>query len=131
MKTKIFAWLMIAALAGVATGCIETEDGRTQAGVPFVKDKIEGRYERSVAQVLEAARAVLKFNGTLTADNSVNNSLTGRVNQSTVWVKVDEIDSAKPVSRVVVQARGTGGISDLDLAHEIEKQIALKLAAGS
>ena len=81
-------------------------------------------------QVIDAARAVIKFNGQLTADNSVNNSVTGRVNQTTVWIKVDEIDSAKPVSRVVVQARGTGGVSDLDLAHEIEKQIALKLQGG-
>jgi hypothetical protein len=130
MKTKILALLMIAALTGLFAGCVETEDGHTQAAIPFVKDKVEGSYERSVAQVLDAARAVIKFNGQLTADNSVNNSLTGRVNQTTVWIKVDEIDSAKPVSRVVVQARGTGGVSDLDLAHEIEKQIALKLQGG-
>jgi hypothetical protein len=128
MKIKIFVLLMIAAMAAFVTGCIETEDGRSQAGVPFVQDKVEGRYERSLAQVFEAAHAVIRFNGTLTADNYVNHSLTGRVNQSTVWVKVDVIDAAKPVTRVIVQARGTGGVSDINLAHEIEKQIALKLA---
>ena len=119
---------MIATLSGLVTGCVETVDGRTQAGVPFTKDSIEGRYERSVPQVVAAARAVLNFNGKLTADNSVNNSLVGRVNQSTVYVKVDEIDSAKPISRVTVQARTAAG-TDLDLAHEIEKQIALQLAS--
>ena len=131
MKTKFFALFAVATLAGtgaLVTGCVETVDGRTQAGVPFVKDSIEGRYERSVPQVLEAARAVLKFNGKLTGDNSVNNSLVGRVNQTTVYVKVDEIDSAKPVTRVVVQVRGGGGGTDIDLAHELEKQIALQLA---
>jgi hypothetical protein len=128
MKTKIIAIFLLAALAGAATGCVETVDGRSQAGVPFGKDRIEGRYERSPAQVLAAARAVLKFKGTLTGDNTVNNSLVGRVNQTTVYVKVDEIDSAKPVTRVVVQAR-TGAGTDIDLAADIEKNIGIYLTA--
>jgi hypothetical protein len=129
MKMKLLALCLIAALAGLAAGCVETVDGRSEMGVPFLKDKIEGRYERSVPQVLEAARAVIKFNGQLTADNTVNNSLEGKINQVSVWIKVDEIDPVKPVSRVQVQARDRSGGSDLDLAAEIDKQIALQLAS--
>ena len=129
MKINLLTLLLIAALAGLATGCVETVDGKSEMGVPFVKDKVEGRYERSVPQVLEAARAVIKFNGQLTGDNTVNNSLEGKVNEVSVWVRVDEIDTIKPVTRVQVQARTKGGGTDLDLAHEIEKQIALHLAA--
>ena len=128
MKTKFFVLFVMAALAGIVTGCVETVDGRAQPGVPFLKDKVEGRYERSLPQVIAAAKAVLKFNGQLTSDNSVNNSLEAKVNQESVWVKVDEIDPVKPVTRVQVQTRSRAGISDIDLAHEIEKQIALNLA---
>ncbi len=128
MKQKILGLLLIAALGGVVTGCVETVDGHTEAGVPFMKDQVEGRYERPVQRVVAAARAVIKFNGQLVSDNSVNNSLEGKIDRDSVFIRVDEIDPVKPVSRVVVQARTRGGGRDLDLAHEIEKQIAIQLA---
>jgi hypothetical protein len=128
MKTKILALFLLTALAGLITGCVETVDGRSEAGVPFIKDTITGSYERSVPQVLTAAKAVLKFNGQLTAENTINNSLEAKINQAHVWVRVDEIDAAKPVSRVQVQVRNRAGGSNIDLAAEIEKQIALQLA---
>jgi len=118
---------MIAALGGIVTGCVSTVDGHSHAGVPWTKDQVEGRYERSVARVLEAARTVLKFNGQLIADNSVNNSLEGKIDRESVYVRVDELDPVKPVSRVLVQVRTRGGGSDVDLAHELEKQIAIQL----
>jgi len=128
MKKKIFGLLLLTALAGfVTTGCVETVDGRSEAGIPFIKDTVQGNYERSVPQVVDAARAVLKFNGQLTVDNSVNNSLEGKVNQVTVYIRVQGIDSVKPITRVMVQTRTRAGVSDIDLAHEIEKQIALQL----
>ena len=129
MKMKFLVLFAVAAaLAGSVTGCVESVDGRPHAEVPFVKNKVEGNYPRSVQQVLEAARAVIKFNGQLVADNTINNSLEGRVDQTTVWIRVDEVDTAKPVTRVQVQTRTRAGIPDLDLAHELEKQIALQLA---
>ncbi len=117
---------MCAGMAGLVAGCVETVDGRSQAGVPFVKDKVEGRYERPAPQVFAAAKKVLAFNGTLTGENTINNSLEAKVNQDSVWVRVEEMDTTK-VSHVIVQARTKGGGTDLDLAHEIEKQIALQL----
>jgi hypothetical protein len=128
MKTKIFMLLLAVAGAGVlGTGCVETVDGRSQAGVPWVKDSVEGRYERPGAQVFDAAKQVLAFNGTVTAENTINHSLEAKVNQITVFVRIDELDAAKPLTHVIVQTRTKGGGTDLDLAHEMEKQIALKL----
>jgi hypothetical protein len=127
MKRKLFALFLVAGMAGVMTGCVETVDGRSQAGVPFVKDKVEGRYEVPVGQVFEAAKKVLAFNGTLTSENTINHSLEAKVNQESVWVRVEEVDAAKPVTHVIVQSRTKAGGTDLDLAHEIEKQIALNL----
>ena len=130
MKRKFLALFATAAtLAGFITGCTEGVDGHSHAGVPFVKNKVEGNYPRSVQQVLEAARAVIKFNGQLVGDNIVNNSLEGRVDQTTIWVRVEEVDPSKPITRVQVQTRTRAGVPDLDLAHELEKQIALQLAA--
>jgi hypothetical protein len=128
MKTKFFALLVIAGLAGLMSGCVGTVDGRSQAGVPFLKDKIEGRYPRSVPQVFAAAKQVLASNGTLTGENTINNSLEARIDQSSVFVRVDEIDSVKPIAGVIVQVRSKSGSTDIDLAHDIEKQIALRLA---
>ena len=99
-----------------------------KAGVPFVKDHFEGRYQRPVATIYAAARQVLELNGTITGENRVINSLEAKVDNRTVIVRVDEVEPG--VSRVIVSARKKAGGADLDLASEIEKQIALKLASG-
>src|SRR5882724_7846166 len=127
MKTKLCVLSALAALAVIVAGCVQTVDGRSQMGDPFVKDKVEGRYESAVPAVMGAARAVIKFNGQLIADNTVNNSLEGKINQESVWVRVVELDAVKPVCSVTVQARKRSGGSDIELAHDIEKQIGLQL----
>jgi hypothetical protein len=125
MKIKILSLLTAGCLLTVLSGCVSTVDGRSRAGVPFSKDTIESRYERSVAQVFEAAKEVLRYNGTLVAENTVNNSLEAKVDTRTVWVVADEVEPK--VSRVRTQARKKGGGGDIDLAAEIDKQIALRL----
>jgi len=129
MKEKIFLLLLGASL--ITTGCISTVTGRSTAGVPFVKDKVEGRYERTLDQVYDAAKEVLKFNGTLVNESILHSetntvkTVEGKVNQRTVWVRVEAMDPK--ITGVAVQTRTSGGGSDLDLAHEIEKQIAVRL----
>ena len=129
MKTIILAGLLGVILIGA--GCVSTVDDRKTAGVPFVKDKIEGRYERSVNQVFEAAKAVVKDNGVLANESTLYGqtnavrTLEGKVNQRSVWIRVQEEDPQ--ITSVIVQTRTSGGGSDIDLAHELEKQIALKL----
>ncbi|MEY2429294.1 MAG: hypothetical protein QOJ40_2179 [Verrucomicrobiota bacterium] len=117
----------------LAVGCVDTVSGRKTAGVPWIKDKVEGHYERPLNQVYEAAKDVVKFNGTLvnesilhTETNEVK-TVEGKVNQRTVWVRVEATDPK--VTEVQVQTRTKAGGPDIDLAHEIEKQIALKLVS--
>lgn len=125
MKTNVFAMLTASMLAIVLSGCYSTADGRMKAGVPFAKDTIESRYERPVDQILTAARQVLTHNGTLTGDNAVTKTLEAKIDTRTVWVKVDEVEPK--ISRVQVQVRRKAGGGDVDLASEIDKQIALRL----
>ncbi|MEK7707836.1 MAG: hypothetical protein AAB380_07560 [Verrucomicrobiota bacterium] len=133
MKIKFF--LGLAGLAIVAIGCVNTVSGKKTAAVPFVSDRIEGRYERPASQVFDAAKEVVKLNGTLLSESTLHGgtnaagvlALEGKVNQRTVWISIEQIDPK--VSAVIVQARTKGGGSDKGLCHELDKQIALRLAA--
>lgn len=129
MKTKLF--LALLGVAVLAVGCVETVSGRKTAGVPFIRDSVGGFYDRPLSQVYDAAVQVVKFNGILvnetvlhTETNQVR-AVEGRINQRAVWVRVEAKDPR--ITYVEVQARTKGGGSDMNLAHELEKQIALKL----
>jgi len=111
-------------LAGTA-GCYSTANGSKQAGVPWLKDSVEGRYERPMDQIYEAAIEVLRFNGTVVNENRINHSLTARVDTRTAWVRIEELSPT--ITRVLVQARTKWGRPDVDMASELEKQIALQL----
>lgn len=130
MNTKLLAALLaVATLLGA--GCVRNVSGGRTAGVPFVKDKIEGRYQRSVDEVFNAAKAVVAARGILNNESILHSetnqvkTLTGRVDQRTVYVRVEPVEPK--VTSVVVQTRIPGGGTDLDLAHQLEKQIALRL----
>jgi len=131
MKMKILAGMVCGTLLLAGAGCVSTVSGTKTAGVPFIKDSVEGNYARTVDQVIEAAKAVIQFNGTLVNEttqyvqtNSVR-TVEGRVSERRVWVRVSEREAN--VTQVLVQTRNSAGGSDLGLAHELEKQIALKL----
>ncbi len=90
------------------------------------RTRVTSRYQRPVEQLVAATRAVLKHNGRLLVDNSVDNSFRAKVNERDVWVKITKVDDK--VSQVVVLVRnGLGG--DIHLAAELDKQIALNLQA--
>ena len=129
MKMKIF--LAFLGVAIITTGCIKTVSGTRTAAVPLVKDRVEGRYQRSVDQVYQAAVQVIQNNGVMVTEfiphettNTVR-ALQGKVNQRNVWVRVAAVDPQ--VTEVTVQARTKWGGRDVDLAHELEKEIALRL----
>ena len=134
MKTKIFAALLALAVVAVV-GCVDTVAGRKTAGVPLIKDTIEARYDKPLDQVYEAAKTVIRDNGTLVSEhvvygrtNTVDNLakvVEGRVNQRSVLVRVEQREPS--ISDVAVQVRTQGGGADIDLAAQIDKQIALKL----
>ena len=117
----------LCALSLLTSGCYSTVDGGKKAGMPFSTDKIESRYERPSDQVFTAAKDVLAFNGTLTGENTINRTLTAKVDNNTVWVKVEEVEPG--ITKVVTQSRGKGGGGKVTIASEVDKQIALQLQA--
>jgi len=133
MKIKIF----LTSVSTIATlaflGCVETVSDRKTVGMPYVKDTIEGRYERPLDQLHQAALDVIKFNGTLVNESIIHSetntvkTVEGRINQRNVWVRVEQVDPK--VTSVKVQTRTPGGAPDIDLAHQVEKEIALKLVS--
>jgi hypothetical protein len=131
MKTKIFAVLV--GIAMVTAGCVSTvTDTHTATMVPFGRDSVEGRYQRPVDQVYQASVQVIQNNGMVITEfiphdttNTVR-SLQGKANQCDVWLRVEAVDPQ--VTQVTVEARTKWGNSNIDLAHELEKEIALQLA---
>ncbi len=136
MKFKVFAALTVVAAAVLVAGCVNTVTGQKTAGVPFIKDTIEARYEKPVEPVFQAARAVIAENGMLINEgtlygqtNSLGNvarTIKGKVNERMVYVRVEALDPK--ITATAVQTRTSAGVSDIDLAAQIDKQIALKLA---
>lgn len=129
---RIFILLGLVAAFVISTGCVETQSGRKTAAVPFVKDSVAGRYERSVSQVYEAAKEVLRLNGQLVNEVTRHNddsvavlALEGYVQDRKVFIGVKEEDPT--VTSITVQVRTPRGGTDNNLAHELEKQVALKL----
>ena len=130
MKLKILCGL-VGVLAILASGCVSKVSGGKAAGMPFMKDKVEGRYERPLGEVFDAAKAAISESGSLVSEsikhgetNEVK-TIVGKVGQRDVYVRVVPVDAT--VTSVIVQTRTPGGGSDIDLAHYLEKQIALKL----
>ena len=127
MRAKLI--LLLAGTLQIAwlTGCYPAVDGRRGMGMPFVKDTVEARYERSPMEIWKTAKEVIAYNGQLSSEDVLKNTLEGAINMRKVWVRVEPLDDR--VTRVLVQARTKGGAADLEMAGEIDKQIALKLQA--
>ena len=128
MKMKIFAVL---AGALIVAGCVSTVSGTHTPAIWFGRDYVAGRYDRSVDQVYQAAISAIQTDGTLLTEfiphdetNTVR-ALYGKVNDNKVWVRVEAVDPT--TAQVTVQARTKMGVSDIDTAHEVEKEIALQL----
>ena len=125
-------WILSLALAVAAlgmTGCVQTVDGRHRAGIPVVRDRVEGRYDRTPADLWAAAKDVLKHQGTLVGEDTLKNVLEASIDERRVWVKVEEFDTK--TTRIIVQARGKAGGADMEMAAFIDKQIAVRLASGN
>ena len=98
MKLKFFAVLAGAALA--AAGCVSTVSDTHTFASTWGRDTLSNRYLRPMDPVYQAAVTVIQNSGTLTREfitPGTNNipirSLSGKVNQSEVWVRVEAVDS--------------------------------------
>jgi hypothetical protein len=126
---KIFLSVVVLGVLGLfGAGCVGTLDGRYKAGMPFLKDKLVRIYERPKLQVWSAARDVLAANGTVVHEDHAQSTVTAKVDTRTILVKVEAIDQR--TTQMTVQSRTRAGGRDLDLAGEMDKQIALRLATG-
>jgi len=119
MTLKFFTLLALGCLWFVCAGCVSTPKEDLIFGLPG-KDKIVSRYEKSYDQVKTASIAVLKRNGTLVGDDLVRKVLEARIDTAKVYVALD--DSEPKITKVTVQVR-RGGVADIDLASDIDKQI--------
>jgi hypothetical protein len=130
MKRKVFAALV--GITIVTAGCVKTVCDTHTATVSFGQDSVEGRYPRTMDQVYQAAVTVVNNNGAVVTEfiphdttNTVR-SLQGKVDQCDVWMRVEAIDPR--ITSIIVEARTKWNNKDIDLAHELEKEVALQLA---
>ena len=130
MKTSFLA--VVLGLAVVAGGCVSTVGGGKTAAVPFVSDTAVAKYPRTVPQVFDAAMFVVAQKGTVTKESTLLGQtntvrvVEGKVNQRSVWVRVESMEAG--ITGVTVQVRTSGGGTDKPLAYQLDKEIALKLA---
>ena len=129
MKKILFA--VLAAVVVIATGCVKTVADTNAFATTWGKDTVAGRYQRSLDQVYQASLAVVQVNGVLIKEyiphdntNAVR-AMESKINQRNVYISVESVDPK--TTQVSVQARTKWGTRDLDLVHELEKQIALQL----
>jgi len=124
MAFRLLLLCVASSMAAVSVGCISTPQGK-QFGMPGIRDTVTSRYERPIDQVLNSAREVLSRTGTLTGDDVVNNAVSAKIDNRSVWVTVAEVEPL--VTEVKVRVRSSRGTGDLAMAAEIDKQIALGL----
>ncbi|HUC83720.1 MAG TPA: DUF3568 family protein [Candidatus Acidoferrales bacterium] len=131
MKKAIFA--VLAGVAVIATSCVQTVSDTSTFAISYGRDSVAGRYNRPWEQVYKAAVTVVQRDGVLVREyvpheytNTVR-QLEARVNDRKVFIRVEQIDPK--VSQVDVEARTKYGRVDIDLVHELEKEIALELAS--
>ena len=124
MTFRLFLLCVASSLAAISVGCISTPQGK-QFGVPGMRDTVVSRYERPLDQVIISAREVLSRSGSITGDDVVNNAVSAKIDNRSVWVTVSEVEPL--VTEVKVRVRSSRGTADLVIAAEIDKQIALGL----
>jgi|TARA_B110000495_G_scaffold200968_1_gene217313 hypothetical protein len=124
MTFRLFLLCVASSLAAISVGCISTPQGK-QFGVPGMRDTVVSRYERPLDQVINSAREVLSRTGSITGDDVVNNAVSAKIDNRSVWVTVSEVEPL--VTEVKVRVRSSRGTADLVIAAEIDKQIALGL----
>lgn len=130
MKKETFAVLVGVALCIV--GCVGTVTEPKPGPMPAYRDRVESRYDRPLNDVFEAAKRALNSYGNITAESEFSTgtnqvrTLAGSVNQAKVWLRIEGVKPS--VTSVIVQLRSQLGGTDLTMAHELEKRIALELS---
>ena len=125
MKGFAGVFVCLILLLTLTNGCNNVPGKGSRFGVPFIKNSFVSRYERSPDQVREAALKVLATQGQLTMNDTVNSQIAARVDNRDVVIHVQAIEAG--ITEVKTWVRNKWGGTDLNLAREIDKQIALQL----
>ena len=126
-----FLVILVGVALGVA-GCVNTVNDQKTAGLYLSRDKVSGNYKFPLNTVYEASKKALASLGQVTRESTLLEStnqvrtLEGKVQSTDVWIRVEA--TSPQVTAVTVQARSTWIGSNVPVAHEVEKQIALELA---
>jgi hypothetical protein len=129
MKKVTFAILAGVAL-GVA-GCVSNVAEPKPGGMPGYRDRVERRFDRPLNAVFEASKRALNTYGNITAESAFSaatnqvRTLTGSVNRSKVWMRIEGVTPS--VTLVTVQMRAAAGGTDLTMANELQERIGLEL----
>ena len=136
MMVRVMNKTIFAALAGVAlaaAGCVHTVSDTSAFAMTPARDSVAGRYQRPADKVYQSAVNVITRDGVLVREyvphdyTNETRQLEGRVSDRKIYIRVQQLDAQ--VSQVDVEARTKSGFTDLDLVHQLEKEIALDLAS--
>jgi len=111
---------------------VRTVSDTSAFAVSVGRDSVAGRYNRTWEQVYKAAYSVVQRDGVVTKEyvphdyTNIVRQLEGRVSDRNVYVRVEAVDPK--TTQVDVEARTKWGGTDIDVAHELDKEIALELA---
>ena len=121
-------------VAGLAmtflTGCFTTQDGKSKLTmIPWRSDDFKLKPDWPPALAMQAVQEVLELEGTITSKETTKNTVTARVNERYVWVKVGPDPDAKSpdISLITFQVRTKWRNPDLALANRLSSMTVAKL----
>lgn len=140
MTKRMFLRTLAITSAAVLTGCVNTVDGRKHYGNPLTKNKVELIYSAPVTldELFQACKRVLGEMGNLFGENTITHTLEAKVNDRSVYIKVEEIASidnaigatqqqaaaaAQTNVKAIIQVRARSGGPDMALASDIKARI--------
>ncbi len=124
---------LAAGLLLATAGCVSTLDDSHTPAVWFGRDTFDEHYPRSVDQVYTAASIVVSRDGALLSEYIPHDTtnevrcLKARVNNCSVWVRVESRSSSPEVTALLVQARTADSTSDPVLANQLDTEMAIEL----
>lgn len=130
MKKGFFAVIIIAAVC--VAGCVNTVTEDKTAGVKLSADRVENKYQVTLARAFDASKRALASYGSVSRESTLLEStnqvraIEGKANGRDVWIRIEAVDPT--ITAVTVQARSTWSGSDVQTAHEVATRVALELA---
>ena len=124
---------LAAGLLLATAGCVSTLDDSHTPAVWFGRDKFDEHFPRSVDQVYTAATIVVNRDGALLSEYIPHDTtnevrcLKARVNNRSVWVRVESRSTSPEVTALIVQARTADDTGDAVLANQLDTEIAIEL----